>query len=308
VDPVPHRRIALAYDHVGHAYGEYADGDAPDDLSSGGNQFAHADAIVWKAISKAMEELRSSGRARIRVLDAGCGPGTWIRRMATHAHRLKMDFEAVGFDISAGQLEIARKTTESFGMLRASGARRIEFFEHDLAEALPWPDHHFDIVVCNYVVLNHLKKSALPRAIEELCRVANYRVIATVRALGSPPTGCIIGTEQVHDYRQDCSRGELKLALKDGTEHVLTFNMYSAQVLKALFAPHASLVDVRAVDLFISRFASNPKWTGNLVSALPGRPSVVRKLKEEEERLCRRDGWVDHGTHVLLIARPKRRG
>ena len=175
---------------------------------------------------------------------------------------------------------------------------------HDLADPLPWPDGHFHLVLCNYVVLNHLPKSALPRVTEELCRVGRDRVIATVRALASPPTGCIIGSEQVREYHQDCGRGELNLVLKDGTEHLLTFNLYSAETLKALFAPHATVVDVRAIDLFLSRFAPDANWTANLVNTLPGRQEVIRKLQETEEALCRQAGWVDHGTHVLIVAQP----
>ena len=160
------------------------------------------------------------------------------------------------------------------------------------------------MALCNYVVLNHMPKSALPRVAKELCRVASDRVIATVRALASPPTACIIGTEQVREYHQDCGRGELALVLKDGTEHLLTFNLYSADTLQAVFAPHATIVDLRAIDLFLSRFAPDANWTGKLVNRLPGRQEVIRKLQETEEALCRQAGWIDHGTHVLIVAQP----
>jgi hypothetical protein len=33
---------------------------------------------------------------------------------------------------------------------------------------------------------------------------------------------------------------------------------------------------------------------------------VIERLKEMEEPLCRLPGWVDHGTHVLLVAHPLR--
>jgi hypothetical protein len=159
--------------------------------------------------------------------------------------------------------------------------------------------------MCNYVVLNHLPKSALACAIGELCRVATFRVIATVRALAGPATACIVGIDQLRDYREDCGRGKLTLVLKDGTEHLLTFNLYSADTLKALITPHATVVDLRAIDLFLNRFAPDAKWTGNLVNCLPGRREVVNKLKEIEEALCRLPGWIDHGTHVLIVAQPK---
>jgi hypothetical protein len=76
-------------------------------------------------------------------------------------------------------------------------------------------------------------------------------------------------------------------------------------MLKALIAPHATVVDLRAIDLFLNRFAPDAKWTGNLVNCLPGRQEVVNELKEIEESLCRLPGWIDCGTHVLIVAQPK---
>ena len=302
--PATPRAIASAYDHVGDEYGCYADGEGLEDPSEGPSRFAHADAIVWETIRKTIDQLRAAGVSTLRVLDAGCGPGTWIRRIAAYAHRLGLGVEAIGVDISEGQLEIARKQAESF-------KARLSEWQVETRVLDPRP--------CRTAALarwalppgrvqlrrsQSLPKSALPRVAEELCRVASDRVIATVRALASPPTGCIIGTEQVREYHQDCGRGELALVLKDGTEHLLTFNLYSAETLKALFAPHATVVDLRAIDLFLSRFAPDANWTGNLVNCLPGRQEVVRKLQETEEALCRQAGWVDHGTHVLIVAQP----
>ena len=58
--------------------------------------------------------------------------------------------------------------------------------------------------------------------------------------------------------------------------------------------------------LTFSSAGSRPmaKWTGNPVNYLPGREEVVHKLKELKEALCWLDGWIDHGTQVLLVAQP----
>src|SRR5262249_55921332 len=148
------------------------------------SRFAHADNIVWDAIRKTIDELRERRITRLRLLDAGCGPGTWVGRVAAYARRLNLAIDAIGFDIAEGQLEIARR-----GMAwatEASAHTRVQFFTHTLADPLPWSDGEFHIVLCNYIVLNHLDRSALPAAIGELCRVANHRVIATLRAVASP--------------------------------------------------------------------------------------------------------------------------
>jgi ubiquinone/menaquinone biosynthesis C-methylase UbiE len=101
--------------------------------------------------------------------------------------------QAVGFDISSGQLTVARNKAERFRARVADGGIDLTFRRHDLCQALPWRDGHFHIVLCNYVVLNHLPKRALPRAIAELCRVSRFRVIATVRALAGPPPAASSG-------------------------------------------------------------------------------------------------------------------
>lgn len=283
--------IAHAYDHVGDAYPRYADGEGPDDAPTAVRS-AHADTIVWQTICSTIGALQKEGVSTLHILDAGCGPGTWLRRIAIHAHRQGLGVNAVGFDISKGQLEIARKRAKTLSAHIAGGnVPKLEFVRHDLVDPLPWSKGQFHIVLCNFAVLNHLARAALPTAIGELCRVASHRVIATLRALASPPTACIVGTDQVHELHEDCSRGRLALVLKDGTRHELTFNLYSADTLKALFARHAAIADLRAIDLFISRFATDANWTQTLVEGLAGRQQVMQRLKELEEHLCRLT-WV----------------
>jgi SAM-dependent methyltransferase len=299
--------IAHAYDHAGDAYLRYADGEEPDDPATTAVRSVHADTIVWQAICGAIDVLRRDGVSSLRILDAGCGPGTWLRRIALHAHRRGLAVQAVGFDISSGQLDIARRRADSlFARIADSNRPGLEFLEHDLLDELPWSKGEFHLVLCNFAVLNHLPRTALPTAIAELCRVASHRVVATLRALASPPTACIVGTEQVRELHEDRGRGQLALVLKDGSRHVLTFNHYSAETLAALFAPHAAIVDLRAIDLFVSRFAPGANWTEVLINRLAGRQQVIERLKELEEPLCRLPGWVDHGTHVLVVAQPMR--
>ncbi len=297
--------IASAYDHVGAQYGQYADGEAPEDPATAAVRSAHADAIVWAAICKAIDELRDSGATTLRVLDAGCGPGSWLRRISARARRQGLAVDALGFDISMGQLRIARREADRFlADFADRDMVKLRFVEHDLTKPLPWADGRFHIVVCNYAVLNHLPRAALPEVVRELSRVASFRVIATARALASPPTASIASLDQVLDYHQDCGNGTLALNLKDGTKHVFTFNLYGARTLEALFANCGSVLEIRAIDLFQSRFAADVNWTASLMSSLPGRQEVVQKLRQIEEELCRLPGWIDHGTHVLIVTQP----
>jgi hypothetical protein len=248
-----------------------------------------------------------SASAAVRCAECCDKPASDRRRLkALRAGDNALGLHAVGFDISSGQLAVARHKAERFRARVADDGIDLTFRRHDLCQRCPGATAIFTSCYAPTVVLNHLPKRALPRAIAELCRVSCLRVIATVQALAGPPTGCIIGLEQLGDYREDCSRGLLTLVLKDGSAHRLTFNLFSAEMLKTLFATGAGIVDLRPVDLFLSRFAPEAKWSSTLVNALPGREDVMRKLKEIEEQLWRQLGWVDHGTHILIVAEAKR--
>lgn len=295
---------AAAYDHTGERYTLYADGNADQD-GAPRRQYAHADTIVWNAIRREIDALHRSGVKTLRVLDAGCGPGVWLKRIAAYADALDCGLEAVGFDISSGQLRLARDLLNNAPKDHPDLTRNISLLVYDLEAPLPWDTGAFHIVLCNFVVLNHVSRNAFPIAVEELCRVASHRVIATLRAVASPPTSCITGPDEIADFHQDCAKGEFHITLKDGSEHHLTLNLYSAAAVKSEFAKHADALDVRAIDLFFNRFAPDAKWTASEVGTLPGRDDVMRGLGKLEEHFCRKSGWIDHGTHVLVVAQPK---
>ena len=112
--------------------------------------------------------------------------------------------------------------------------------------------------------------------------------------------------EHVREYRYDPNRSNLSFTLNDGSQHALPFKLYSAQALEALFSPHADVVDVRADDRFRQALLSADKnWTSSLLDCLPDRPAVIERLKEMEESLCRLPGWIDQGTHVLVVAKAR---
>lgn len=71
-----------------------------------------------------------------RILDAGCGGGELLRRMAARAP----DASLAGVDISSASVETSRRRNR-----RAIEAGRMEVKEGRV-EALPWPDASFDLV------------------------------------------------------------------------------------------------------------------------------------------------------------------
>ncbi len=302
----PALRTARSYNHVGHDYGQYADGGAVSGQStSAHSRYEQGDAIVWQEVRQSLDELRRQNVSDVRVLDAGCGPGTWTRKIAGYAQEIGLGIRIVGVDISTTQLDIAREEQRRARVRSNATTSSVEFQECDLSKPLPWAGGFFNLVLCNYTVLNHVAEDALPATISELCRVSSGNVIATLRAIGSAPTACIIGMEHVREYLYDDDDGELRVTLDDASRHRLIFKMYTAEALGAMFALHAEIRELRAIDIFAGRFADDRKWTSALLQRLPQRRALLDKLEKLEEELCRQPGWIDHGTHVLIVARSK---
>ena len=62
---------------------------------------AYADRWVWTLLDKKLTDLHASGTRSVHILDAGCGPGTWLRRLVTRARALGFTtITARGFDVA----------------------------------------------------------------------------------------------------------------------------------------------------------------------------------------------------------------
>jgi SAM-dependent methyltransferase len=96
-------------------------------------------------------------RPGMRVLDAGCGPGTITVGLA----RAVAPAEVVGIDAEPGVLAGARE------LATVQGVGNVTFRPADVY-ALPFPDGHFDAVFA-HTLLEHLQRPEA--ALRELCRV-----------------------------------------------------------------------------------------------------------------------------------------
>jgi len=82
-------------------------------------------------------KLREKGFSSGRILDAGCGFGETLIRLATKFPQA----ECMGIDLSEPLLEIAGRNCD-----KAGAAARVEFKKADVQE-IPFPDNHFDVLL-----------------------------------------------------------------------------------------------------------------------------------------------------------------
>jgi ubiquinone/menaquinone biosynthesis C-methylase UbiE len=124
-------------------------------------------------------------RPGMRLLDFGCG---WGDNSATFAH---IGYQVEGFDISEGNLDVARQLAEKEGL-----TNRVHFGVQR-AESLSYPDAQFDVVV-GVDILHHVEISS---ALAECRRVLREGGIAFfIEPLSNPLFDTIRNTRLVRRF------------------------------------------------------------------------------------------------------------
>jgi len=288
--------VADIYNDAGDAYAAYADGD-PSQLFAFDGMHGYADRCVWAALEKKLIDLRASGASSVRLLDAGCGPGTWLRRLVIRARSLGFSsITARGFDIAQAQIQRAQSASRNLSSLPGVN---LTFEVADLAGRLPEPDASVDLTLCLYSALSHLPVARLPDISKEIARVTSGHFIATVRPIGSMPTAFVDSIEKVCRLKQDHARDRCEIDLSDGRQIAFSFHQFTAAELRNHFSSCFDIEDVRGLDLFHSRFMPDSRWN-------PVSPSDDSQLADELERLekvyATRAEFMDRATHLLLVA------
>ena len=178
VSVAPGADVGLNYDRAGERYRAYADGHV-DKLYEFDGQYAYGDQEIWRILGNTLNKLRARGRRELSVLDLGCGPGTWIRRIVDWAG--KMGFTRItarGVDLAETQVRRARVLSQD---LASRAGVTLRFEVGDIREPMPEPDGSVDICLCLYGVLNHLPTEDLSAVFGES--------LALQRASSSPQFG-----------------------------------------------------------------------------------------------------------------------
>jgi SAM-dependent methyltransferase len=291
--------VAAAYNQSGADYIAYADGD-PTDLFAFSGLHAYADRRIWALLEAKLKELRATGASSIGILDAGCGPGTWLRRLVVRARELGFtSITARGFDVARAQVQRARLLARNL-----SGIAGIEltFDVADLMSERPEGDASVDLTLCLYSVLSHVPVASLPKIAAEIARVTSGHFIATVRSVGSTPTILVDSIEKARHFRHDNGLDQLEIELCNRRHIELSFHLFTAPELRGYFAGLLDIEDLRGLDVFHNRFAPDPRWNPDF--ALDHQ--FCDELDRLEEAYATRSGFVERAAHLLLVAR--RRG
>lgn len=295
----PDETIAAAYNLAGARYAAYADG-ASGDLFAFDGHYAFGDRATWYVIDKALRQLRADGTRALRLLDLGCGPGLWLRRTVTRAAELGFEhITARGLDLATDQIARARA-------LGGELARRynvvLRYDVCDICDPIPEPDGSVDLCLCLYGVLNHVPVGHQPQVLGEIARVTRGRFIATVRAIGSTPTIYVDSIAAARDFVQDNREDKMHVALSDGRQLSFDSHLFASAELEELTARWFAIDELRGLDLFHGRFAEDKRF--NPPSAEPS-AGLLRELEQLEARYCHDPKFIDHATHLLLVARPR---
>jgi SAM-dependent methyltransferase len=293
----PAESIAAAYNRAGDEYGAYADGD-PERLFSFEGLHAYADRCLWSLLEAKLSDLRATGALSVSVIDAGCGPGTWLRRLVTHAHLLGFSaINARGFDVAETQIQIARRMAHDLAGLPGVN---LTFDVADLTDRLPEADGSVDMTLCLYSVLSHLPAASLPKVSAEFARVTKGHFVTTVRSIGSTPTIFVDSIEKARHFKLDHNLDRCEVELCGGHRIALSFHLFSESELRDCFARHFDIEDLRGLDIFHSRFIPDSRW--NSASLLVDE-RLSGHLAQLEETYARNPCFIERATHLMLMGR-----
>lgn len=286
--------IAAAYNEAGYRYGKYADGVARGLFDFDGRH-AFSDRKTWEAIEGRLLALRARGLNHLRVLDVGCGPGTWLRRVAVRARQIGFaEVTAQGVDIANIQIQRARALSR--GVAELSGVN-LSFSHGDLRGRLP--EGRFDLCLCLYGVLNHIPAAEQAEAFARLAAATSGWFIGAVRTAGSTPTVYVDDLSAALRFYQDNRIDRLDVEFVNGRRVHFPSHLFTRAEVQRLAAQAFEIEDLRGLDLFHGRFDGDPRW--NPQSPPPAR--LVQELERLEDRYCRDPGFIDRATHLLLTGR-----
>jgi ubiquinone/menaquinone biosynthesis C-methylase UbiE len=227
-------------------------------------------------------------RPGMRVLDVGAGNGNFALEAA------RRGAEVVASDLTPQMLELGRRRSEAEG-------HAVEWIEAD-AEALPFPDHDFDLVASVFGA------QFGPRA--ELVAEELFRVVK--------PDGLVAIAAYGHGFLSRYTDLLRELSRPAPVTLPSPFAWGDPEEARRRFAPHASSVEVHerelvmkfgSVDAFLDFWTETNPPTIALQKMAP--PEVYAQLLTRarslvEESNLSADGVTLGNAYVMALAKPRR--
>ena len=100
-------------------------------------------------------------------------------------------------------------------------------------------------------------------------------------------------------YHQDNAHGRLQVEFQNGAQTSFPSHLFSAAEIRALATPALEIEDLSGLDLFHGRFSTDPRWNPESTQSTNG---FMRELAALETRYSRDPEFMDHATHLLIVA------
>lgn len=291
--PASLTETASAYDMVAATYLDHPERGAGD-RSGWQGACSFTDRALWTRLDAMLVRMRTEGRRAIRILDAGCGPGTWLLRLVVRARDMGfVAIDARGIDLSPAMIDLARIRARS----TADAHIGIRFEVGDIVDALDDEDERsFDIVLCLNGVLNHLVPAERNRSAAAMERICDGEIFVTVYSIGGLPSTDLASARDVRGLQQDNEKDRLGIDLADGRHLDLPSHLFRAAELPGLFSERVRQEELVGLDLFHSRFGSNPRWNPGTLDSR-ARNAELDRL----EQLCEEmPALIDSAAQVLF--------
>ena len=287
-------QTAAAYDAYSAAFLNQVDGE-PCDLRLAAPVSGEVDRQIWARLDGELVALRATGAERVRILDAGCGPGLWLIQLAQRARQLGFTvIEGQGFDLSPEMIIQASRLALDVVDDRIA----LRFAVGDIASATQaFRDGCFDLTLCLYNVLNHVPPPLLGAVARELARLTRRALLLTVRTVQGPPTLYVQPLDHARAFHQDDIGDRIDIVMGDGRHHAIASHLFAAEELRGLFAPHIGIAELVGLDIFRRRFATHPHWGAGHRVAGPPAPA----LDALERHYSADPAFLDQAAHLLLV-------
>lgn len=294
-----------AYNAFSDDYVSYSDGDVRNHLYDfKERQYSFADAKLWKKIKEVIAwSQKGNGKSPISVLDVGCGPGTWLLRLADTFSADSNTLSGVGGDKSPSMIQLANQHLSNYLTNNPGRQLDLSFSEIDLTESLPYADNQFDVSLCLYTVLNHIPISSISTAIQEMWRVTKKVNVSVVRSVLGMPTVYVCGLGKIEEYKQ--TDNLLTFRHQNGYTGTLISHLFTYQEIIDAFEKVSRVKECFGLDIFMSRFFRPSAWIRNTKEILPVPQPVLEQLQMWEEKVCHDPSWVDFGNHIVIITVPR---